>query len=121
MSYQMADLNLQRRKALARLILGGASVLTLAACGGGGGGDSNSDRVEALKAAYYKLEDGMVWTDAEALVGFPANYIRNDTDLQWTVGDVTLGVGFETTGRKWIVGAFLRTSPSSTVSRNFQQ
>lgn len=121
MSSQMSDLNSQRRKVLARLVLGGASALALSACGGGGGGDSASEKEEALKAAYYKLEDRMVWTDVEALVGFPANHTRYDTDLVWVVGGVRLSVGFTSTGTKLIVAASLRVGSDPAVGRNFKE
>ena len=120
MSSQISDLNSQRRKVLARLILSGASALALSACGGGGG-DSASEKEEALKAAYYKLEDRMVWTDVEALVGFPANHTRYDTDLVWVVGGVTLSVGFTSTGTKLIVAASLRVGSDPAVGRNFKE
>ena len=119
MSSQISDLNSQRRKVLARLILGGASVLTLAACGGGGGGDSNSDKKEALKSAYSKLEKGMDWTDVEALVGFPANNERVDTWLVWVVEDVRLGVSFQANGRKLIDGASLKVGSNPSLGQSF--
>jgi hypothetical protein len=121
MSFQMSDLNSRRRKVLARLFFGGASALALTACGGGGGGDATSDKEEALKAAYYKLENRMVWTDVEALVGFPANHTRYDTDLVWVAGEVRLSVGFTSTGTKLIVAASLRVGSNPAVGRNFTE
>lgn len=119
MSSQMSDMNLQRRKVVTRLILGGASALTLVACGGGGGGDSNSDKKEALKSAYSKLEKGMDWTDVEALVGFPANNERVDTWLVWVVEDVRLGVSFQSNGKKLIDGASLKVGSNPSLGQSF--
>jgi hypothetical protein len=119
MSSQMSDLNSQRRRVLIHLFLGGTSVLALAACGGGGGGgDSTSEKEEALKAAYYKLEKGMIWTDVEALVGFPANIKRDNLDLLWIVGDVEFGVAFVSTGGHTIAGAGLKVGQNPEVFRS---
>ena len=119
MSSQMSDLNLQRRKVLTRLILGGASVLTLAACGGGGGGDSNSDKKEALKSAYSKLEKGMDWTDVEALVGFSANNERSEYRLVWVIEDVSLSASFQANGRKLIDAADLKVGSNPSLGQSF--
>ena len=98
---------LSRRRVLGRLALCGTAALALAACGGGGGGDSTADQQQALRDAFVRLRDGMVWTDVEALVGFPANDTRLDTDLTWQVNGVRLNVVFVATGSKIISGARL--------------
>jgi hypothetical protein len=113
---------LSRRRLLGRWALGGAAALALSACGGADGdGDDTADQEERLKAAYYKLESGMVWTDVEALVGFPANNVRSDTGLIWKVGGVTLHVNFVTTGTKVIAGASLKVGSDPLISRNIKQ
>lgn len=97
------------RRALLRMGAGGFLAIGLAACGGGGGGgDSTAEKQQALRDAFAKLRDGMVWTDVEALVGFPANDNRNDTDLTWQVGAVWMNVVFVSTGDKIISGAALK-------------
>lgn len=96
------------RRAVLRLGAGGVLAAGLAACGGGGGGDSTAEKQQALRDAFAKLRDGMVWTDVEALVGFPANDTRLDTDLAWQIGEVRLFVGFFTTNDKIIQVASLK-------------
>ena len=71
-------------------------------------GDDRDRITGALRDAFAKLRDGMVWTDVEALVGFPANDNRNDTDLTWQVGAVWMNVVFVSTGGKMISGAALK-------------
>jgi hypothetical protein len=62
----------------------------------------------------------MVWTDVEALVGFPANDERSDTELRWVVGEVRFSASFTSTGvKKLIVGASLKVGNSPAVGRNF--
>ena len=56
----------------------------------------------------------MVWTDAEALVGFPANHIRNDTNVNWQIDGMELDVRFYTTGSMAIVVASLKEKGSIT-------
>ncbi|MBL8387477.1 MAG: hypothetical protein JNK17_04625 [Hydrogenophaga sp.] len=110
---------MQRRTAM-RLATGSALGLVLAACGGGGGGaDSSSGDAQALRDAFAKLQNGMVWTDVEALVGFPANNDRSDTDLVWVVGGVRLSVGFYSTGSKTITTATIKDGDSVSRSRDF--
>ncbi|WP_374409479.1 hypothetical protein [Hydrogenophaga sp.] len=103
---------LERRTAL-RFAVAGSMGLMLVACGGGGG-DSSSDKVGALREAYAKLHDGMVWTDVEALVGFPANNWRTDTNLKWVVDGVSLYVTFFSTDEKTINGATLKEADGVT-------
>ncbi|WP_066259942.1 hypothetical protein [Hydrogenophaga flava] len=96
------------RRAVLRLGAGGVLAAGLAACGGGGGGDSTAERQQALRDAFAKLRDGMVWTDVEALVGFPANDNRTDISLTWQIGSVWMNVVFVSTGGKIISAAALK-------------
>lgn len=99
---------MQRRTAM-RVAAGGALSLVLVACGGGGG-DSSSGSAQALRDAFAKLNAGMIWTDVEALVGFPANDLRMDSKLRWIVSGVTLKVEFYSSnseGRRIIADAVL--------------
>lgn len=110
------------RRTAIRLAAGGAMGLVLAACGGGGGGgggDGSSGNAQALRDAFAQLHNGMVWTDVEALVGFPANNLRYDTDLIWTVDGVRLSVGFYSTGSKTITTATLKDGVSPSQARDF--
>lgn len=102
------------RRSVLRLGAGGVLAAGLAACGGGGGGDSTAEKQQALRDAFAKLRDGMVWTDVEALVGFPANNIRNDTEVRWVIDEVVLDVRFFTTGSKEILVASLKEKGSIT-------
>ena len=43
-----------KRRAFARLAIGGAAALALSACGGGGGGDSSDGDLD-LRAAYDRI------------------------------------------------------------------
>lgn len=96
------------RRAVLRLGAGGVLAAGLAACGGGGGGDSTAERQQALRDAFAKLRDGMVWTDVEALVGFPANDNRTDISLTWQIGSVWMNVVFVSTDGKIISAAALK-------------
>lgn len=108
------------RRSVLRMGAGGALAIGLAACGGGGGGDSTAEKQQALRDAFAKLRAGMVWTDVEALVGFPANNIRNDTEVRWVIDEMVLDVRFFTTGSKEIVVASLKEKNSITSGvRNF--
>lgn len=99
------------RRAMLRLGAGGLLAAGLAACGGGGGGgDSTAEKQQALRDAFAKLRDGMVWTDVEALVGFPANDNRTDISLTWEIGTVWMNVVFVSTGGKTISAAALKES-----------
>jgi hypothetical protein len=102
------------RRSVLRLGAGGVLAAGLAACGGGGSGDSTAEKQQALRDAFAKLRDGMVWTDVEALVGFPANNIRNDTEVRWVIDEVVLDVRFFTTGSKEILVASLKEKGSIT-------
>jgi hypothetical protein len=106
------------RRTAMRLAAGGALGLMLAACGGGGG-DSSSGDAQALRDAFEKLNNGMVWTDVEALVGFPANNQRSDTWLIWVVDGVRLSVDFYSTGSKTITSATIKDGNSVARSRDF--
>ena len=113
---------MSRRRLLGQAVIGGAAALMLSACGGGG--DSSSDNTSAREAnlisAYEKLEDGMVWTDVEALVGFPANDIRTEGELAWKVGRVRFTASFTNGGAKLIVGADLKVGDAPLKYRNFK-
>ena len=114
---------LSRRRLMGQAVLGGTAALVLSACWGGGSSDSYGDGTSAreakLIAAYEKLEDGMVWTDVEALVGFPANDVRTESELAWIVGSVRLTASFTSTGSKLIVGADLKNGNAPLSYRNF--
>lgn len=119
-TFKSKDLPGLQRRAAMRLATGSALGLVLAACGGGGGGgDSSPGDAQALRDAFAKLQNGMVWTDVEALVGFPANNDRSDTDLVWVVGGVRLSVGFYSTGSKTITTATIKDGDSVSRSRDF--
>ncbi|MEZ5701891.1 MAG: hypothetical protein R3E42_07910 [Burkholderiaceae bacterium] len=68
---------------------------------GAAGTDSSSDGTSGqeakLIAAYDKLEQGMDWTDVEALVGFPANNTRGSTifDLGGWIGAIECRLSFD--------------------------
>ncbi|MBL8387481.1 MAG: hypothetical protein JNK17_04645 [Hydrogenophaga sp.] len=109
---------LQRRTAM-RLATGSALSLVLAACGGGGGGDSSSGDAQALRDAFEKLRNGLVWTDVENMVGFSANNVRTDTWLVWVVDGVRLSVDFYSTGSKTITSATIKDGSSVARSRDF--
>lgn len=96
------------RRAVLRMGAGGVLAAGLAACGGGGGGDSTAEKQQALRDAFAKLRDGMIWTDVEALVGFPANDTRTDLETTWQIGEVRLNVGYVSTGSKVITFALLK-------------
>jgi hypothetical protein len=108
-----------RRSILAKGVLGSAAGLILAACGGGGGGESSSGDAQALRDAFEKLNNGMVWTDVESLVGFHANNQRSDTWLIWVVDGVRLSVDFYSTGSKTITSATIKDGNSVSRSRDF--
>ena len=109
-----------RRKMLARVALGSTAGLILAACGGGGGGDNSSGDAQALVDAFAKLENGMIWTDVERLVGFPANDVRGDTWLIWVVDGVRLSVDFYSTDSKRITSADLKVGSAPAQTRDFE-
>ena len=98
------------RRSVLRLGAGGVLAAGLAACGGGGSGDSTAEKQQALRDAFAKLRDGMVWTHVEALVGFPANDNRTDISLTWEIGTVWMNVVFVSTGGKIISAAALKES-----------
>jgi len=114
---------LNRRRLMGHVVLGGAAALVLSACGGGSDGGSSADGTSVqeakLIAAYEKLEDGMVWTDVETLVGFPANNERYETILIWVVGSTRLSVEFHNTGSKRIQTSTLKSGSSPSVARSF--
>ena len=112
-----------RRRLLGQWALGGVAALALSACGGGGGdgGDDTAAKEAKLREAYDKVDVGMVWTDVEALVGFPANDERSDTELSWVVGEVRFSASFTSTGRKVVVGVGLKVGSSPSITRNIDQ
>lgn len=107
------------RRAVLRMGAGGVLAAGLAACGGGGGGDSTAEKQQALRDAFANLRDLMVWTDVEALVGFPANKTRRDTAVIWVEGDVELNVVFASTGTKRIIEAGLTVGKNPASVRTF--
>jgi hypothetical protein len=107
------------RRALLRMGAGGFLAIGLAACGGGGGGDSTAEKQQALRDAFANLRDLMVWTDVEALVGFPANKTREEDDLIWIEGDVELNVAFTSTGSKRIIEAGLKIGSAPYTIKRF--
>lgn len=114
------EISPSHRRRVFRLGAGLGMGALLAACGGGGGGDDTGDKERKLQEAYQKLEDGMIWTDVEALVGFPANDERGRTWLIWIVGNTYLSVRFAS-GPKFPIGdAALKIGDSPAVSREFQ-
>ena len=108
---------MQRRTAL-RLAAGGSLGLVLAACGGGGG-DSSSDKAQALRDAFSKLQAGMTNAQVQELVGFPANDWRTGTDLRWIEGGVTLYVGFFSTEDRIYDAKLTETDGVTTQRRDF--
>jgi hypothetical protein len=115
---------LNRRRLMRQVFLGGAAALVLSACGGGSSSDSSGDDTSGqeakLIAAYDKLEQGMDWTDVEALVGFPANNTRGITILVWVVGTVRLTVVFRSSGSRLIADAELRVGSNVPVGKVFE-
>lgn len=118
MSAKRAESLWTRRNLLVRVAFGSAAGLTLAACGGGGGDDSSED-AQALVDAFARLENGMIWTDVERLVGFPANDVRGDTWLVWVVDGVRLSVDFYSTDSKRITSADLKIGSAPAQTRDF--
>lgn len=117
-STQIKNLPAMQRRTAMRLAAGGAMGLVLAACGGGGG-DSSSGDAQALRDAFAKLHNGLVWTDVEAMVGFPANDVRTSTWVAWVVDGVSLSVQFYSNEPKTITSATLKEAGSVTQSRDF--
>lgn len=120
MNIMKTELLWTRRKMLARVAFGSTAGMALAACGGGGRDGSSGD-AQALKDAYPKLREGMYVEDVEALVGFPANNQRTSHELEWTVGDVNLYVGFRNPPPGQISTASLRVGGSPSTNREFKE
>lgn len=121
MTLSTKEISPSHRRRVFRLGAGLGMGALLAACGGGGGGDDNRDNEHKLQEAYQKLEDGMIWTDVEALVGFPANNERSPNQLTWVVGDSRLSIGFlsyiDKPGR--ISSASLKVGDNPSVDKSF--
>lgn len=84
-----------KRRAFARLAIGGAAALALSACGGGGGdGDSSDDASEPLRAVYDKLTPGLTQPEVLAMVNFAPKENFEGTII-WQKGAETLHVSFE--------------------------
>lgn len=79
-----------RRHLLARLVVGSAAGLALAACGGGGG-DSSSKGSHDLRAALDRLQPGMNLEQIIAAVGWPPN---DGGSADWDDGDEWLMVTY---------------------------
>lgn len=107
-----------RRKMLIRAASGFSAGLALAACGGGGG-DSTTDKQQALREAFNRLQQGMMWTDVESLVGFQANVTRERDTLIWRVGDVELNVAWTATEPYVLLEAGLKEGNSPALVRKF--
>ena len=88
MTNEEKQMSMDRRRMLAKLVLGGAAGLVAAACGGGGG-DSKDESID-LRAALDRLHAGMTFEDVVAAVGAPPN----DGPAQWDSGDQVLHVSF---------------------------
>ena len=114
---------LSRRRLMGQVVLGGAAALVLSACGGGGSSDSSGDGTSGQEAkllsAYERLEEGMVWTDVEALVGFQANTRRFETLLVWEVGVTVLNVDFFSSGSKTVSSATFKSGSNPVKSKTF--
>lgn len=117
MSAKKTEMLWTRRKMLARVGLGSAVGMVLAACGGGG--DDSSGDAQVLVDAFAKLENGLVWTDVERLVGFPANSLRTDVWLIWVVDGAELSVSFYSTDSKTITSATFKPRDAVSQTRDF--
>lgn len=121
MTLSTKEISPSHRRRVFRLGAGFGLGALLAACGGGDGGDDTGDKERMLQEAYQKLEDGMIWTDVEALVGFPANNERSPNQLTWIVGNSQLSVGFLSYiyGPGRISSAALKIGSSPWISKSF--
>ena len=113
------EISPSHRRRVFRLGAGLGMGALLAACGGGGGGDDTAGQESKLQEAYHRLEPGMVWTDVEALVGFPANDVRVPTWLIWKVGRTTLDVGFRNGTINPISNGNLKVGDAPWLEKNF--
>jgi hypothetical protein len=120
MSAMKSEILWTRRKMLARVVLGSAAGVALTACGGGSdGGDSTAEKQQSLKDAFNRLQQGMMWTDVESLVGFQANVTREPDSLVWRVGDIELNVAWTTTEPYVLLEAGFKEGDSPARVRKF--
>jgi hypothetical protein len=120
MTLSTKEISPSHRRRVFRLGAGFGLGALLAACGGGGGGDDTAGQERKLQEAYQRVEAGMIWTDVEALVGFPANDERNEYYLKWRIGMTYLSVNFRSgiTDHP-IADANLKIGDAPMTTRNF--
>lgn len=89
MTNEKKQMSMDRRRMLAKLVLGSAAGLVGAACGGGSGGNS-SEGSHDLRAALDRLQPGMTLAQVIAAVGWEPNDLGGIAD--WQDGDEWLHV-----------------------------
>ena len=113
---------MSRRRLMGQVVLGSAAALVLSACGGGGSSstnDSTSAQEARLIWAYDRIEEWMIWSDVEELVGFPANNERAQNTLIWVVGKVRLYVAFHSAYGKEVSYKALKNGDAPEVTYGF--
>jgi len=106
------------RRRMGVMAVAGAAAVFLSGCiGGGGGGSSDDDDVD-LRAAYDRIQEGMVISDVERVVGVPAN-MQSQGRRDWERGNEGLYVTFSDFGGRWLVMGVIWKGNGNSLTKTY--